>query len=343
MSAAETMKSAVYHDAKTVRVEDKPIPVPQPGWALVKVSHSGICGTDLNIYAGAHPRAKGPLILGHEVSGTLISGHSSLPEGTPVTIRPLLFCGECEPCRNGYSHVCKDLKLVGIDRDGGMAEYVCAPEETIHALPEGVSMKLGALIEPLAVGVHAVRQSEFVPGDTALVFGAGPIGMCVAASLQLLGAGRVLIVENNPFRLKMAAELGFESLNPAEGDIIASILSATGGKGADFTFDCAAHPSVAELLPKATKVRGTIVIVGAYKYPAPVDLLQVMFKELKLRGVRVYSPQDFEIAAQLLKKSFPFDKLVTHVLPIEDIQQGFDLLTGGGDAVKVMIEIAPSS
>ena len=117
--------------------------------------------------------------------------------------------------------------VVGIDCDGSMAEYVVAPVETIHALPKNVSLKAGALIEPLAVGVHAVRQSGFVPGDTALVFGAGPIGMCVAVSLQLLGAGRVIVAETNPFRLQMAKELGFETIDPQEGSIVEQVLMKT--------------------------------------------------------------------------------------------------------------------
>ncbi|MGG1662533.1 zinc-dependent alcohol dehydrogenase [Brevibacillus sp. NRS-1366] len=340
MSQLLNMKSAVYYGANDIRVEEKPKPSPPPGWALVKVSYSGICGTDLNIYVGAHPRAKGPLIIGHELSGTLVEGHPVLPTGTPVTIRPLLFCGECEPCQTGKSHVCKNLKLIGIDCDGAMAEYVAAPPETIHALPENVSLKAGALIEPLAVGVHAVRQSGFVPGDTAVVFGAGPIGMCVAVSLQLLGAGRVIVAETNRFRLQMAKELGFETIDPAEGDMLEQIYSRTEGNGADFSFDCAGHPSVSELLTRATKIRGTAVVVAAYKKSAPIDLLQAMFKEITIKGVRVYTPKDFEIAAELLKKPFDFEKLITHIMPLAEVKSGFDLLLTGGNAVKVLVQIS---
>lgn len=335
------MKSAVYYGANNIRVEEKQVPTPPAGWALVKVSYTGICGTDLNIYVGAHPRAKGPLVIGHELSGTLLEGHPTLPTGTQVTVRPLLFCGECEPCQTGKSHVCKNLQLVGIDCDGSMAEYVVAPVETIHALPKNVSLKAGALIEPLAVGVHAVRQSGFVPGDTALVFGAGPIGMCVAVSLQLLGAGRVIVAETNPFRLQMAKELGFETIDPQEGSIVEQVLMKTDGNGADFSFDCAGHPSVSEILTHATKIRGTAVVVAAYKKPAPIDLLQAMFKEITIKGVRVYTPKDFEIAAQLLEKPFDFEKLITHVMPLEDVKSGFDMLLSGGNAVKVLISINP--
>lgn len=332
------MNSVVWHEASRISVEQKPTPTPPEGWALVKVVYSGICGSDLNIYVGAHPRAKGPLIIGHEISGYLVSGHPTLPAGTPVTMRPLLSCGDCEPCTTGFRHVCKDLKLVGIDRDGGMAEYVACPADMLHPLPANVSLKLGALVEPLAVGVHAVRQSGFIPGDNALVFGAGPIGVCVASCLKLMGAGRVIVVERNPFRLQIAKDLGFEVIDSGSSDVFEQTLAATGGKGADFTFDCAAHPSVAEILTQVTKVRGRIVIVGAYKKPAPVDLIQMMFKELTITGVRVYTAKDFEIAADLVQKDFPFEKMITHSIPYQEIQKGFDLLLSGGDAIKVLAE-----
>jgi (R,R)-butanediol dehydrogenase/meso-butanediol dehydrogenase/diacetyl reductase len=335
----KSMEAVVYHAPHQIRVETCPIPTPPEGWVLVRVHYAGICGTDLNIYQGAHPRATGPLILGHELSGTVAGDYPQLPAGTQVTIRPLLTCGTCEPCQTGISHVCQHLKLIGIDRDGGMATYVAAPQAAVHALPDDVPLKLGAFMEPLAVGVHAVRQSGFIPGDTALVFGAGPIGMSVAASLQLLGAGRVMVAETHPFRLQMAAALGFETIDCRAGDGVKRILDQTGGRGSEFTFDCAGHPSVAKDLVQATKVQGTVVMVAAYKAPVAVDLLQVMFKEIRWQGVRVYTPKDFEIAACLFTRGFPFEQLITHVFPIQDVQRGFNLLLEGSDAVKVMVQI----
>lgn len=332
------MNSVVWHEASRITVEKKPIPTPPEGWSLVKVAYSGICGSDLNIYVGAHPRAKGPLIFGHEISGALVSGHPTIAPGTPVTMLPLLYCNQCEPCSTGSRHVCKDLKLVGIDRDGGMAEYVACPSKRIVPLPANISLKLGALVEPVAVGVHAVRQAGFLPGDNALVFGAGPIGLCVAACLKLMGANRITVVERSPFRLQLAKELGFETIDAGNADVIEEVSQATGGKGADYTFDCAAHPSVSKILTRVTKVRGRVVIVGAYKKPAPLDLIQVMFRELTISGVRVYTPKDFEIAADMIQRDFPFEKLITHSIPYHRIQEGLDILLTGGDAIKVLIE-----
>ncbi|MRY42720.1 MULTISPECIES: zinc-dependent alcohol dehydrogenase [Bacteria] len=332
------MKSIVYNGPNKIDVEDKPMPICSDNEVLIKVAYSGICGTDLNIYVGAHPRAAAPLIIGHELSGVVAEDYPSLPKGTPVTVRPLLFCGECTPCLTGNSHVCKTLKLIGIDTDGSMAEYVKVPADKIHVLPEDISLELGAFTEPLAVGVHAVKRSGFSFGNSAIVFGAGTIGLSVASSLKLLYKANTLIVETNPFRRKIAEELGFTVIDPSKDNLDAAVSNFTNGNGVDFVFDCAGHPKVAEQLVGLVKVHGTVVIVGAYKKPAALDLLGMMFKEVNVMGVRVYEPEDFDIAIKLLEEPFDFGKIITHILPVEKAQEGFDVLLSGGDAVKVMFK-----
>lgn len=154
-----------------------------------------ICGSDLTIFLGAHPRAKAPLIMGHEFSGYLEQDIPDMPKGTLVTVDPLLSCGHCTPCREGNSHVCQTLGLLGIDCDGGMAEYAIAPIPMIVKVPDGVSPKLAAFVEPIAVTVHAVRMAQFNPGDNALVFGAGTIGLALAITLRRFGVSSVTIYE----------------------------------------------------------------------------------------------------------------------------------------------------
>jgi len=332
------MKAIVFEATQTVSLREKEMPEVPQGWALIKTSHVGICGTDLNIYAGSHPRAKAPLVMGHEFSGTIVSGHPTLPEGTPVTVNPLLNCGTCIPCTTGQSHVCESLQLVGIDCDGGMAEYVAAPVERVVPLPQGLSFAMGALVEPVAVAMHVVRQGGYVPGDHVVVFGAGTIGLCVALALRSAGASQVTIVETNELRLQKAKELGFSTIHPQQENVREVVLSQTNGTGADFVFDCAGHQSVVPLLTDIVKVRGTIVIVAAYKKPTEVDLLKGMFKELTMRFVRVYTDKDFELAAQLLVQQRDFEKIITHVLSPDEAKKGFDLLTSHTDAVKVMYQ-----
>ena len=333
------MKSIVYQSAQDVTFEQKPIPEISDGEVLIKVAYVGVCGSDMNIYQGAHPRAKAPLIMGHEFSGTIEKGHPTLPNGTPVTVYPLLSCGHCEPCLSGYAHVCDTLKLIGIDCDGGMAEYVKVPADKVLELPKTLSLKHGAFIEPLSVGVHAVRRSGYRPGDRAIVFGAGPIGLCVAACLKYFGASKVIIIETNAARLEVASKLGFSTINPSTDDVRKMVREHTDGANADFAFDCAAHPSVQTHLMDVLKVQGTAVVVGSYKKPPEVDLLKVEFKELTLIGIRVYERRDFEIATQiLLSGAIDFDLILSESTP-EQAPEVFQQLLKGSPAIKMLFKM----
>ncbi|MDR3121561.1 MAG: alcohol dehydrogenase catalytic domain-containing protein [Clostridiales bacterium] len=331
------MKGILYEGAGAVNVRELAEPAPRAGWALIKVSHAGICGSDLNIYAGTHPRAKAPLVMGHEFSGRLMEDAGGLKKGAFVTVNPLLSCGECQPCRTGNSHVCDTLKLVGIDCDGGMAEYAAAPSSMLVPLPEGVGGKLGALVEPVAVAVHAIREQGFVPGDNALVFGCGPIGLVVALTLRLFGAASVTMAEVDQKRADAARGMGFLVVNPAETDMEKFAKEQTLGVGFDWVFDCAGVQKVADALLDVVRVRGVIVIVASYKHACTMPFFKGMVKETSIRFVRVYRPKDFRIAAGVISKLPEYEKIITHVLPAEEARRGFELATTpGSGAVKVM-------
>lgn len=331
------MKAIQYLGANKIGLNDIPVPEVPKGWAKIKVSHAGICGTDLNIYAGTHPRAKAPLVIGHEFSGTLEEDTESFKKGERVTVYPLISCGHCTPCLSGNAHVCNTLGLYGIDADGGFAEYAVVPEENLVRLPDELSFTVGALIEPISVAVHTLRETSFTPGDNALVFGAGTIGLCVALTLRLFGAREVIVAEADDSRLALAKELGFETLNPTKTDVAEYSLKKTNGDGFDRVYDCAGAQPVASSLLDTVKVRGQIVIVASYKKPAELPLFKGMAKETSIHFVRVYKKKDVEIAAQIAVREPLYAKIITHVLPPEEAQNGFDLLfTKGSGAVKVM-------
>ncbi|MFD1334463.1 zinc-binding dehydrogenase [Oceanobacillus iheyensis] len=332
------METVTYAGPKNVLFQNSRKPTITKGWAIIKTSYAGICGSDLSIFAGVHPRAEAPLVMGHEFSGTIEEGHPTLKKGTRVTVNPLLRCGECYPCQNGYSHVCENLKLVGIDCDGGMGEYVKVPIHSIVPLKDNISMKLGALIEPVAVAVHAIRQGNYMPGDSVVIFGAGTIGLCVALTLRSYGAKNLIIVEPNKLRLEKAKQLGFQTLDPLSENVTEKIVEGTDNIGADYVFDCAGHPSVVEAITEVVRVRGNIVIVAMYKQPPTLDMRQGMFKELNIQFVRVYTDKDFQIAIDLVDNHKEYEDIITHVLQPEEAQKGFDLLTTHTDAVKVMYE-----
>ncbi|WP_017798012.1 zinc-dependent alcohol dehydrogenase [Oceanobacillus kimchii] len=332
------MDTVIYAGPKNILFQKNQNPTLTKGWAIIKTSYAGICGSDLSIFAGVHPRAEAPLVMGHEFSGTIEEGHPTLKKGTRVTVNPLLRCGECHPCRNGYSHVCENLKLVGIDCDGGMGEYVKVPIHSIVPLKDNISMKLGALIEPVAVAVHAIRQGNYISGDSVVIFGAGTIGLCVALTLRSYGAKKLIIVEPNKLRIEKAKELGFQTIDPLSDSITEKILEETGNVGVDYVFDCAGHPSVVEAITDVVKVRGNIIVVAMYKQPPILDMRQGMFKELIIKFVRVYTDKDFQIAIDLVGDHKEYEEIITHVLQPEEAEKGFELLTRQTDAVKVMYE-----
>lgn len=333
------MKAIVYHGSNNVSLDNVPVPEIKANEVLIKVHYAGICGSDLNIYVGAHPRAKAPLVPGHEFSGVIEEGNGHFAKGTKVTVRPLISCGHCYACESGNSHVCASLKLYGIDTDGGMAEYVKVPADVVHVLPDNMPMTIGAFVEPLAVGVHAVSRAKMQAGDSVVVFGAGTIGFCVASVAAACGAKQVIIVETNPFRLGLAKEAGFIAINPADTNVVDKVLELTGGTGADVVFDCAAHPSVAAVLTKLVRVQGTIEIVGSYKKPAEMALLDIEFKELTIVGTRVYVKRDFETAIKLIQAGFPYERLITVYAP-EQAKEGFDICLNGGNVIKVMYQFS---
>lgn len=346
------MLAAVYQGEGRIAVERWPRPEVPPGWALVRVSHVGICGTDLAILAGQHPRARPPLIMGHEISGRVVEAveHAGadggadgrgnrLEAGAAVTVEPLVTCGECAACRSGNAHVCKTLRLFGIDFPGGMAELMAVPPGRLHPLLEAVALDEGALVEPLAVAVHAVRLSAFRPGDTVVILGGGPVGLLTALVLRDSGARRVIVSEASPYRLRVARELGFTAVDAADRPV-EQVLDLTAGDGASVVFDAAGHPDVAAQLAAVCRIRGQIVLVGIYKKPTPLDLQAVAFKELSLVGSRVYTSDDFAFAGDLAASGrVDLRALITHVLPLERAAEGFGILAGGGNALKVMFRV----
>ena len=235
--------------------------------------------------------------------------------------------------------MCNTLGLYGIDTSGGMAEYIAVPQDQIISIPDGVSDRLGAFIEPIAVAVHTLRETGFVPGDNTLVFGCGTIGLCIALTLRLFGARDIVLSETNVIRIVLAKELGFDVINPDEVNLNDFVLERTGSDGFDRVYDCAGAAPVASSLFDVVKVRGQIVIVASYKKPTELPLFKGMTKEISIHFVRVYRQKDFEIAAEMAANEPLFEKIITHVLPADKAQEGFDLLLNKGTgAVKVMFK-----
>ncbi|MBK9167415.1 MAG: alcohol dehydrogenase catalytic domain-containing protein [Bryobacterales bacterium] len=317
-----------------------PVP-PGPGQVQIRVSHVGICGTDLHIVHGKMDhRVTFPQILGHETSGVIAAtgeGVSGWREGDRVTVMPLDPCGQCPACRAGHSHICQKLKFIGIDAPGALQSYWTVPAHTLHRLPESLPLDLGALIEPIAVACHDVRLGEVRAGEFAVVQGAGPIGTLVALVAAQRGA-RVLVTEVNPHRVEMARSLGLDAVDPREVDVVEAVNERTGGAGADVVFEVSGSQAGSDLMTQIAKVRGRIVVVAIFAAKPQVDLFRFFWRELRLCGARVYEHEDFEEAIALAASGrLPLEQLVTERRPIEEVAAAVERLEGGGAVMKILI------
>jgi 2-desacetyl-2-hydroxyethyl bacteriochlorophyllide A dehydrogenase len=212
------------------------------------------------------------------------------------------------------------------------------PAEIVHRLPDDIDMELAALIEPVAVGAHAVRTGQVAENENVAVIGAGPIGLLVALESRLKGA-QVIVSEINPFRSQLAREFGLEVVNPLEADLPLYIAEVTSGAGADVVFEVTGQAPGAEMMTRLARTRGRIIVVGIFAEPAPVSLGQFFLRELRLRGVRLYEPEDFETAIPMVAAgAVPFERLISDIRPLERIQETFEEIERGANFTKVLLK-----
>jgi (R,R)-butanediol dehydrogenase/meso-butanediol dehydrogenase/diacetyl reductase len=332
-----TMLAARYLGPDRIEARQVLLPEIAPGEALVRVEACGFCGSDINIVAGTHPRAQAPLTIGHELSGSIVEiaePTAGLAVGDRVTTYPLISCGVCYACTHGNPHVCRQLRLFGFDIDGGMAEFVKLPVDSLMKLPDDMPASIGALIEPLAVAVHGVHRVQLDGVNVVAVLGAGPIGILTALVAKQTGIPHVRISDVLPARLELATSLGLTAV-PAGALLRAEIMNVSDQNGADVVYECAGHPSSAKEMTALVRSRGTIVNLGVFKRPVEVDLQAINFKEVEIVGSRVYERKDFQAAIEMAM-SLPLASIISREFSLDDVSDAFRLFRAG-EVCKVLI------
>ncbi|KAF4576249.1 hypothetical protein EYR36_004226 [Pleurotus pulmonarius] len=344
------MKAARYYGPGDIRIEDIPEPQAKPGQIKIKFHRNGICGTDLHAYLQPLSTAPTftkpdylsgetlPVTLGHELSGAIVDigegVDSKFAIGQNVCVEPIMSCmsqENCRACRNGSRNICPHLSFIGISGfGGGLAEYICADALVVHILPDGIPLEIGATIEPLAVAYHAVKRSGYKKGDTALISGAGPIGLFLLKVLRSIDTTSTIIVSEpaairRQFALKHGATIAH---NPLEKDIVSVVLEATGGDGVEKAFDAAGiQPSIDACLG-SVRSRGTIVLVALWEHPAKIDPMIILLKELFLTGIICYDGEHPELLKEVAAGKFPnIEDLITRKIALKDlVEQGMEAL-----------------
>jgi (R,R)-butanediol dehydrogenase/meso-butanediol dehydrogenase/diacetyl reductase len=334
------MRAGVFRGIRQVPIEDVPDPRPGPRDVVLDVKACGICGSDLHTYVAAQLAAVGQ-VMGHEFSGEVaeIGGEvEGIVVGDRVTGPPIQPCGECAACRAGRRHLCETwtTRSIAYGLPGAFAERVRIPDATlgdnVFKLPDPMTFEDGALVEPLAVGVHAVGRADTGPGDVALVLGLGTIGLQVAQVLLARGLTDVIGADLSALRRSVAEELGVRAVS---GDELAA---AAGGRPIDVVFEATGAPALVQGAMELVRPAGTVVLIALYEEPAQIVPTLAVQKELTVRGSAIFTPGEFEEAVELLAAGKVRGRpLITHRLALEDLGEAFEAQLDKDAAIKVMI------
>lgn len=345
------MKAAVYYGPNKLDVTEVAIPEPGPGTVQIQVGFNGICGTDLHEYfagpifvpTAPHPLTgqQLPLVMGHEFAGTITAlgpGVTGWAEGDRVAVEPVYRCGKCTACRAGHYNICAQIGFHGLMSDGGMAEYTVVPTNMLHKLPDNVSMELGALVEPMSVAYHAATLGDPDPQGTAMVFGAGPIGIGLWFALRGKGIEDVYVVEPAPTRRAAIEALGARTLDPTALDVPAFIAEHTSGRGADAVYDAAGVAPAVETALACVGARRSMVSVAIYEKPLTTSLLRLVMNESRIQGSLCYTFADFEaVIALMAQGAYDTTGWVTSIGIDDVVDEGFEALHAGAK-MKVLVD-----
>lgn len=342
----ESMKALVWVAPNQMDLRDEPVPSPKPDEVLIEVSYAGICGSELSGYLGHNALRVPPLVMGHEFSGEIVAMGSeahtinpALELGKLVTVNPMIYCGVCEFCLSGDTHLCTSRRLIGAHRPGAFAEFVSAPAWMVNVLPQEVSLRDGALTEPLACAVRIGKWAGDVAGQSALVIGAGTIGLFALKVLLMNGVERVFISDTDPNRREAATRFGGVVLNPFEIDVPQFIKTETQNKGVAVSVDAVGKAVTRAQCVASTRTGGKVILSGLHEETSAVPVADVIRREITLQGSFCYSAQDFAMATRILAESKISQNLRVEEAPLDKGGEWFERLSAeqSGGVAKVLL------
>jgi 2-desacetyl-2-hydroxyethyl bacteriochlorophyllide A dehydrogenase len=342
MTSHLTMEALIYEAPGVMVMRRVPVPSPGPRDVLIRVSYSGICGSELSGFLGQSSLRTPPLVFGHEVSGVIVAtGHEvrTLAIGDRVTVNPLVTCRTCPYCRDGREQLCISRRLLGASMPGGNADFVVVPADAVHEIPPGLSMESASMVEPLAFALNATEVSGDVSRAAAVVVGAGAIGLFVIQALRLRGAARILVVEVNPDRRALAVELGAVAA-PTDVEAIPAWVRNESALGAPVVIDAVGSAVTRRLSLECVAAGGTVVLAGLHTDETELPLNNVVRSEISLRGAFAYSKRHFSEALELMSEGRAGLTSGVIVAPLADGQLWFERLVSGDPSPKVLLSPA---
>lgn len=345
------MRAAVLHGAKTIQVEATPSPELKPGMVLLRVRRAGICGSDLHYYEHGYCAAfvpTRPFILGHEFTADVAEigeGVDNVKVGSRVTANPARSCGFCESCKGGRPNLCRKIIMLGSastkpPTDGAFADFVTVRADQCHVLPPNMDDATGAMLEPFAVALHAVKRAGAISGKRVLVTGGGPIGLLVAMTAKTFGAAPVALSDILESRRKTALTLGADvTLDPSAKNLAEQVRELT-GDGFDFVFEASgARPALRSAFD-LVRPGGTIVQIGTLgTEDVPVPANQLMVREINFIGSMRYGNVFDEAIRLVAAKRIDLRPLISGVLPLAEAGEAMRLASDKNSALKVQMEI----
>jgi len=319
------MKYIVCEKPGEFILKEKEAPVRKENEALLQINKVGICGTDLHAYGGNQAFFTYPRILGHELASEVLEiGENSqgIKTGDKVVVMPYVSCGKCIACRNGKTNCCTNITVLGVHGDGGMQEQITVPTD-ILLVANNLSDDQMAIVEPLAIGAHAVRRADIKPGETVAVVGCGPIGIGIMKLAQIAGA-KVIAIDMNEQRLEYAKEkIGVEYVVKAGADAVKEVAEITNGDLCTAVFDASGNKFALEACPDYMSHGGRFVLVGLSKGELTYTHPKVHAKEMTLMCSRNATTEDFEHVISVLDQ-FPTESFITHNVPYTEMIENFD-------------------
>ena len=335
-------------EPKKITFRNLPVPEPGPDQVLVKIKKVGICGSDIHVFHGTHPYTSYPVTQGHEVAGEIVAlGEyvTDLETGMKVTIEPQVFCGRCYPCLHGKYNLCEKLKVMGFQTTGAASEYFAVDSSKITVLPDSMTYSEGAMIEPLAVTVHAAKRFEDLKGANTVVLGCGPIGILLIQSLKALGAAKVFATDISDSRLELAKSLGADyAVNTMKEDYAEALLAAYGPDKADVIYECAGSDITMDQAIQNARKGSVIILVAVFGKKASVDLAKLNDSELDLNTSMMYRHEDYVDAIRLVKEGkVSLEPLQSAKFAFEDYQKAYEYIDNNRETtMKVLIDIDPT-